>query len=64
VALTENLNGFLEFDDLPNDWIPFIEAGFIRVRKNALYPPNGFLVKIFRKYVNGFNWENIRKFQA
>jgi hypothetical protein len=63
LALTENLNGFLEFDDLPNDWIPFIEAGLIRVRQNGkwkLYPPNCFLVKIFKNYVNWFNWENIQ----
>jgi hypothetical protein len=64
LALIDTIDGFLEFDDLPNDWIPFIEAGLIRVRQNGkwkLYPPNCFLVKIFKDYVKWFNWENIQK---
>ena len=64
LALINTIDGFLEFDDLPNDWIPFIEAGLIRVRQNdrwVLYPPNCFLVKIFKNYVKWFNWENIQK---
>ena len=64
LALINTIDGFLEFDYLPNDWIPFIEAGLIRVRQNGkwkLYPPTCFLVKIFKYYVNWFNWENIQK---
>jgi hypothetical protein len=52
----KNAEGFLEFNDYPEKWLPFTEAGLIRVRRVGtiwkLYPPNRFLVKIIEKYVN------------
>ena len=53
---------FLEFQTLPESWMPFIEAGLIRVFKNdvwKLYPANRFLVKIFNRTVKWFTWQNI-----
>ena len=63
-----NTDGYLEFDDLPNNWIPFVESGLIRTREVGdvwkLFPPNRFLVKIFNKYVKWFCWENIQDLVA
>jgi hypothetical protein len=68
--------GYLKFEKLPSSWLPFIEAGLIRVRpENAsrsgkrlsgwyVYPPNRFLVKIFNEFVHWFNWENIQDLVA
>ncbi|KAI8891896.1 hypothetical protein BC833DRAFT_644839 [Globomyces pollinis-pini] len=54
---------FLSFDLLPPKWLPFIEAGMNRIRKEGtfwkLFPPNRFLVKIFNRYIKWFNWENV-----
>jgi hypothetical protein len=67
-AFMKNTDGYLEFDDLPNNWIPFVESGLIRTREVGdvwkLFPPNRFLVKIFNKYVKWFCWENIQDLVA
>lgn len=64
ILFFDNRDGFLSFEELPPNWLPFIEAGMIRVRKEGtswrLFPPNRFLVKIFNKYIKWFNWENIQ----
>jgi hypothetical protein len=61
-------NGFLSFDVIPPNWLPFIEAGMIRIRKEGtsweLFQPNRFLIKIFNKYIKWFNWENIQDLLA
>lgn len=60
----KNADGFLEFNDYPDSWLPFTEAGLIRVRQVGaiwkLYPPNRFLVKIFEKYVKWFTMKNVQ----
>ena len=57
-------DGFINFEHLPDSWLPYIEAGLIRVRRYdsgwKLYSPTRFLVKIFSKYVKWFNWENYK----
>jgi hypothetical protein len=61
-SFINNEEGFLEFRSLPSSWLPFIEAGLIRVLKNGewkLYPPNRFLVKIFNNYIKWFNWDTV-----
>ena len=67
-ALLNNTDGYLEFDDFPNNWIPFVESRLIRTREVGdvwkLFPPNRFLVKIFHKYVKWFCWENIQDLVA
>ena len=59
-----NEAGFLTFRDFPNSWLPFTEAGLIRVRQVGavwkLYPPNRFLVKIFQTYVEWFTMKNVQ----
>jgi hypothetical protein len=64
-SLFQNTAGMFFFDDLPASWMPFIEAGLIRVikttRKWQLLPPNRFLVEIFQGFVKWFSWENIHK---
>ena len=61
----KNADGFLEFNNYPNSWLPFTEAGLIRVRQVGavwkLYPPNRFLVKIFEKYVKWFTRKNVEQ---
>ncbi|KAI8901313.1 hypothetical protein BC833DRAFT_578228 [Globomyces pollinis-pini] len=69
-------NGYLKFEELPSSWLPFIEAGLIRVRPESasrsrkrisgwyMYPPNRFLVKIFNDFVHWFCWENIQDLVA
>jgi hypothetical protein len=68
--------GYLKFEKLPSSWLPFIEAGLIRVRPESasrsgkrisgwyVYPPNRFLVKIFNDFVHWFCWENIQDLVA
>jgi hypothetical protein len=68
--------GYLNFENLPSSWLPFIEAGMIRVRPESasssgkrisgwcVYPPNRFLVKIFNGFVHWFCWENIQDLVA
>ena len=68
--------GYLKFEKLPSSWLPFIEAGLIRVRPKSasicgqrisgwyVFPPNRFLVKIFNEFVNWFTWENIQDLVA
>ena len=54
--------GYLELDSLPSTWLPFIEAGLIRIRRDVawrLYPPNLFLVKIFKKRIPWFHWDAV-----
>ncbi|KAI3632613.1 hypothetical protein MIR68_009719 [Amoeboaphelidium protococcarum] len=66
-AFINNESGYLEFDTLPSNWMPFIEAGLVRTVQNGtwkLYPPNRFLVKIFSRHVNWFNWDNIQHLVA
>jgi hypothetical protein len=66
-AFVNNESGYLEFNVLPSNWMPFIEAGLIRTAQNGtwkLYPPNRFLVKIFNRYVKWFSWSNIRNLIA
>ena len=67
------LEGYLKFENLPSSWLPFIEAGLIRVRPERsgkrisgwyVYPPNRFLVKIFNDFVHWFCWENIQDLVA
>ena len=59
-----NEAGFLEFQNLPSSWLPFTEAGLIRVRRDDSgcqhYPPNRFLVQIFSKYVKWFTMKNVK----
>jgi hypothetical protein len=69
-------DGYLRFEKLPSSWLPFIEAGLIRVRPESasrsgkrisgwyVYPPNRFLVKIFNDFVHWFCWENIQDLVA
>lgn len=59
--------GYLEFETLPSSWLPFIEAGLIRLRKNSmyrLYPPNRFLIQIFSAHINWFKWDTIKDLVA
>jgi len=68
--------GYLKFEKLPSSWLPFIEAGLIRVLPESarrsgkrisgwyVYPPNRFLVKIFNDFVHWFCWENIQDLVA
>lgn len=67
-AFINNTSGYLEFEELPNNWTPFIESGLIRTRQIGsrwkLFPPNRFLIKIFHKYVKWFTWENIQDLVA
>ena len=66
-AFLSNSSGFLEFEELPPNWMPFIEAGLVRTVENTtwkLYPPNRFLVKIFNRYVKWFRWDNIQHLVA
>jgi hypothetical protein len=60
----DNEAGFLKFNDYPTSWLPFTEAGLIRVRRVGsgfqLYPPNRFLVQIFNEYVKWFTMKNVQ----
>jgi len=60
-----NEAGFLKFKELPNSWLPFTEAGLIRVRTIGhcfhLYPPNRFLVQIFNEYAKWFTLKNVEQ---
>ncbi|KAI3656314.1 hypothetical protein MP638_003113 [Amoeboaphelidium occidentale] len=64
-AFNSSESEYLEFEELPSSWMPFIEAGLIRTfnqnDKWKLYPPNRFLIKIFTRYVKWFSWENVRR---
>ena len=54
--------GYLELNPLPSTWLPFIETGLLRIRRDVgwrLYPPNLFLVKIFKKLIRWFNWDTV-----
>jgi hypothetical protein len=67
-AFINNTDGYLQFDDLPNNWVPFIESGLIRIREVGgvwkLFSPNRFLIKIFNKFVKWFTWENVQDLVA
>ena len=58
-----NHSGLCTFGSLPPQWMPFIEAGLIRVtgspQKWILHRPNRFLVKIFNSYIDWFNWDSV-----
>ncbi|KAJ3308090.1 hypothetical protein HDV04_001826, partial [Boothiomyces sp. JEL0838] len=62
--IIDKSNGILPFESLPSNWLPFIEAGMIRIRYEGtswkLFQPNRFLIKIFNKYIEWFTWENIQ----